>query len=717
MKKITLLISAFAIIATSAFAQSKPGKTITPIKRNCGMTEHENYLRSQDPLYDIKKQVEMQRMELAIKNLPKNKTGVYTLPCVVHVVYNTAAENLTDASIVNMIDLLNDDFRRTNFDAGNTPASFAGVAADMQLEFCLATTDPNGNPTNGILHVNTSTTSFSTNNNVKNSGAGGSTAWPTNQYFNIWVCDLGGGLLGYGEFPTNPLSNTYGAVSDYQTIPGPAASPPFNLNRTMTHELSHCFNLYHIWGDDGGACSGSDQINDTPNQANSTNSCPSGVVTDACSPAAPGIQYMNFMDYTFDACMNMFTVDQRTRSHAAVTTYLSSVYNNTAACTPISTANDDAGIVGIITPVGNYCSGNIAPIVNLRNYGSNTLTSVTINYLVDGTPQAPFAWTGSLPQNTSLQVVLPSITAGLGAHTFDANTTMPNATTDGTPSNDAATQTNFTVQSATGASMPYFEGFEGSFLPAGMTANNDDGSTTWAQTSVAAKTGNNSAFMDYYNYSGSKGLYDDIITPAIDLTGSSTPQVTFELAYQLYTDPNDPTPFSDTLEVLISTDCGVNWTPIYRKESLALITATPLFSTASFVPAPADWRMETISLNAYSGASNAMIMFRGIGDYENQMYIDDININAAFPVGISEVSTYDVSIYPNPATNLINVVLPSVENTEVVIFNMVGEVIYQNDKLTKTNFTVDMSNHSNGIYFVNVKSNNNVITKKVTIAK
>lgn len=239
---------------------------------------------------------------------------VYTIPVVIHLVYNTAAENLTDDQLLSQIDVLNADFRRTNADAGNTPAAFQAEAADCEINFCMATQDPNGNATNGIERRETTLTSFSSNDNVKFFSSGGLDIWDRDKYLNIWVCDLSGGLLGYAQFPGGAAA-TDGVVCDYAYFGTIGATPPFDKGRTATHEVGHWFNCFHIWGDDGTSCNGSDLVNDTPNQADENYGCPA-FPTISCSNGPDGDMFMNYMDYTDDACMNLFTSGQKTRMQA-----------------------------------------------------------------------------------------------------------------------------------------------------------------------------------------------------------------------------------------------------------------------------------------------------------------------------------------------------------------------------------------------------------------
>jgi len=133
---------------------------------------------------------------------------------------------------------------------------------------------------------------------------------------NIWVCPLGGGLCGYAQFPTSGVNATFGVVIHYEYFGVTGATAPYNLGGTTSHEIGHCFNLYHIWGDDNGACTGSDYCTDIPNQANYTYGVHTGVLTDACTSTSPGIMYMNFMDYSDDISYANFTPDQKSRIEA-----------------------------------------------------------------------------------------------------------------------------------------------------------------------------------------------------------------------------------------------------------------------------------------------------------------------------------------------------------------------------------------------------------------
>ena len=293
------------------------GRGGVPARRSCATMEvHERLLRTRPGYREARDAIET--MAWRVSRAPiAERTGCTRIPVVVHVVYNAAAENISDAQIKSQIVVLNDDFRRKNADIGSVPAPFQPLIGDARLQFELATVDPNGAATNGITRTNTAVNGFGTNDAVKSAATGGADPWPSDRYLNIWVCALGGGLLGYSQFPGGPAA-TDGLVilhSAFGTT-GTAAAP-FNLGRTVTHELGHWLNLRHIWGDDGTGCSGDDFVADTPNQGGPNYGKPVFPIL-SCGNAPNGDMFMNYMDYVDDAAMVMFSVGQVARMQAAL---------------------------------------------------------------------------------------------------------------------------------------------------------------------------------------------------------------------------------------------------------------------------------------------------------------------------------------------------------------------------------------------------------------
>lgn len=323
MKKILALIVFSFTISTTSFGQ-----------RNCGSVYDQTYINSlpatvKDKLKNFNTLLEENNGSNSLGTFSAtstiNSNDFILVPVVVHVVWNTNAQNISDAQICSQITVMNEDFNRRNLDAVNTPGAFTSSASNTRFQFYLATVDPNGNPTNGVTRTNTATASFIDNNNVKFNTTGGHDAWPADRYLNLWVSNLGlvggGQLLGYAQFPEDLSSkpNTDGVVIHWQAFGRGAGfnlMPKFNLGRTATHEIGHWMGLIHIWGDDNGACSGTDQIVDTPNQGNSSLNVPTFPTLDNCSTTNPGIMFMNYMDYTDDVGMNLFTGGQSSRMRA-----------------------------------------------------------------------------------------------------------------------------------------------------------------------------------------------------------------------------------------------------------------------------------------------------------------------------------------------------------------------------------------------------------------
>ncbi len=240
---------------------------------------------------------------------------VVTIPVVVHVVYRTAAENISDAQVLSQIAVLNADFRKLNADASKVPAAFKALAADCEIQFCLAKKTPTGAVTTGIDRVLTTKTSFSTNDGVKKASGGGVAPWDATKYLNLWACTIGGGILGYAQFPGGAAATDGVVILNTAFGNTGTAAAPFNKGRTATHEVGHWLNLRHIWGDDNGACTGSDLVADTPNQGAENYGCPAATKA-SCSNG--GDMFMNYMDYTDDACMFMFSAGQKARMQATV---------------------------------------------------------------------------------------------------------------------------------------------------------------------------------------------------------------------------------------------------------------------------------------------------------------------------------------------------------------------------------------------------------------
>jgi Pregnancy-associated plasma protein-A len=229
--------------------------------------------------------------------------GTIEIPVVVNVVYKTAAQNISDAQIASQIAVLNADFAATNSDISNVPSIFQGVqAGNVGITFVL----------DQVRRVLTKKTSFSyTTDGVKKASGGGIAPLSPTTKLNMWSCNLSGGILGYAQFPGGSPA-TDGVVMDDNAFGVTVTGAPYNKGRTATHEVGHWLNLRHIWGD---ATCGNDQVGDTPLHTGANYGCPAAGVRSTCS-GTPVMMTMNYMDYTDDLCMYMFTAGQKTRMNA-----------------------------------------------------------------------------------------------------------------------------------------------------------------------------------------------------------------------------------------------------------------------------------------------------------------------------------------------------------------------------------------------------------------
>ncbi|MFB4274067.1 MULTISPECIES: zinc metalloprotease [unclassified Nonomuraea] len=241
---------------------------------------------------------------------------VVTIPVVVHVVYQTSEQNIGQDQIDSQLKVLNEDFRRANPDADKVPEVWKDLAADARLEFKLADKDPDGQPTSGVVRRQTDVGEFQPDDKVKFDAQGGSDAWPADRYLNLWVCELKN-ALGYATFPGGPADIDGVVVRHSAFGTTGTAEAPYDGGRTATHEIGHWFNLRHIWGDDGDGCSGSDFVDDTPNQAGQNRGTPTFPKL-SCDNGPNGDMFMNYMDYVEDAAMFMFTKGQAERMDAAL---------------------------------------------------------------------------------------------------------------------------------------------------------------------------------------------------------------------------------------------------------------------------------------------------------------------------------------------------------------------------------------------------------------
>ena len=300
----------FAACQKSVNPTDNTEETQAIIQRSCGAYDVlQEQLKADPTLKQRMDQIEAFTTRMIQSGKANKASGTIEIPVVVHVLYNTPSQNISDAQVNSQITVLNQDYSASNGDINNTPSLFKSVTSSgFGVHFSVSET----------RHVKTKTKSFSTNDAMKYTSRGGDDAVDPQHKLNIWVCNLGRGLLGYAQFPggawaTDGVVILYSAFGSRNVYAGGNYISTYDLGRTATHEIGHWMNLRHIWGDDGGSCSGSDLVDDTPNQGSENYGCPT---FPHISCSNNGDMSMNYMDYTDDACMYMFSAGQTTRALA-----------------------------------------------------------------------------------------------------------------------------------------------------------------------------------------------------------------------------------------------------------------------------------------------------------------------------------------------------------------------------------------------------------------
>ena len=284
-------------------------------QRNCStFTYQQQELKNNPSLIQKINAIEaFTRLTVSSTNNTSYRTSgvsVIKIPVVVHILYHLPSENISDELVFSQIAELNRDFRRQNADAVNTPSYFKLLAADCEIEFELAKSDSRRKSTSGILRKYTPINLWESDDKMKSNTEMGDDAWDSKSYLNIWVCNLDL-VSGFSSVPGGP-ENKDGVVIGFQNFGVTNSGTDFNMGKTTVHEVGHWLNLKHLWGD---ATCGDDGVDDTPRQTGYNIDCPKGIRI-TCNNGPHGDMYMNYMDFTSDACMNMFTNGQKARMRA-----------------------------------------------------------------------------------------------------------------------------------------------------------------------------------------------------------------------------------------------------------------------------------------------------------------------------------------------------------------------------------------------------------------
>jgi len=645
----------------------------------------------------VKSKTESARLE----NRKTGPSSLISIPVVFHVVYENEYENVSDDVIFELLQIMNEDYRALYEDSIGVNPVFQNRIGDFEIEFCLAQQDPEGFPHPGITRTLTSITQFPyADNEVKYDNLGGKDAWSPDSYLNIWICDLS--IIYYSQFPDgNP--ETDGVVVDFL----------HTENRTATSAIGHWIGLRHIWGD--GDCSVDDFVSDTPLSDNANFSC-TGVIN-SCMNESPDLQDMtqNYMDGTFDCPVGLFTVGQVERGRTVFeldgprASILESI-----GCQQSSLSLTNAELIEVHYPTNGtlICDEQSLVTYSIRNFGLEPIVEIVTHTILDGNIIGVHDWDGNLAPGEVVDLSYGPFSIGPGIHELtvlidEVNDIVDQVTADNSLSIEIL---------QTGTELELTESFDGpSFPPFYFEINNPDFNKSWDLNETVSHSGGNSVYVNCYSY-GNTFTYDDLLLPAMNLTGFNNPVLEFYSAYAQY-DEDD----SDTLEVLISVDCGETFNSITKLYGEDLASAPN--TTAEFFPQASEWQLNAIDLTDYADSDGLIVALRCINSFENNLFVDDINIRETNTVGTNQLE-FDsaMSLHPNPTNAAFDISLSTNSDlhAEIIIHDLIGKVVLKEDYHVvpgKNRVQMDASQLPAGIYYVNVKTREFSKTEKLVIVE
>jgi len=647
--------------------------------------------------------------------------GKRIIPVVVHILQKGGSENITKQKVLQQIESLNRDFQRLNPDTVNTPVRFRDVAGRMDVEFRLATKDPLGNCTDGIVRI------FTDNTVDVRDGHGFKAVsyWNGYSYLNLWVVQSIGGsdigtVLGYAQFPGTGLLSTDGITVIANNIGAGGQG-----GRTATHEVGHWLNLIHIWGDT--QC-GSDGVADTPihegpnfgvcgnvGQPNHNTPYNLGV----CDPENPdGEMFSNYMDYSSDPCLNMFSAGQVDRMNLVLDGNSDApgyrsfmVSDENIEATGTADPYDYEAVECAPKPLFHFTQNSYATTAMICegqdvSFRGNAFNADEIDYswsFAGGEPSTSENANPNVDYNTAgVYDVTLSVSNSVGSNTV----TMPGMVV--VSSNTAQFQSDW----------GYYDSFweEEGFLSNYHVFNHDNTANKWEFYSGehGGSTGNESVRM--VNYGNVIGRVDELVSPSYNLSTVSNPTLKFRWSGAARNNTPD-----DQLRIYVSTNCGETWgAPRVTWTKFQLVNSG--VASASYVPLAASiWSDAEVSLgNSAANAENVRIKFQWTAaGGSNNFYIDDITISGAPLSAAALEQEIGLNIAPNPTQNFtaVSMVLENESKVEVTMMDLTGRKVMDVNAGQMAagahRFNVDMSAFTPGIYFLRVAVNNGIVVKKV----
>lgn len=697
----------FLIFAAGVFMACQ----LTAQDRFCGATEVQNKWFAEHP--DLKARFDQYQAEAEAQDQARfnNNGGQYrtasisaanfTIPVVFHILHTGGGENISALQVQDAVDILNRDYRKQNADTNMVVAAFQNIIGDAKIEFRLATKDPNGVCTDGIIrHWDAST-------NWTGSLQEYAYTWDPTEYLNIYVVrTINSNAAGYTFLPGSGIPSAMDAIVILSTYVGSTGTGNVATSRALTHEVGHWLNLPHVWGgtNQPGVACGNDGVSDTPitkgySSCNLNNSmiCNPGIVENV----------QNYMDYSY--CSRMFTAGQALRMQTAAASNISGRNNLSSANNLFNTGVTDLGfncqpMLDISSPAFTVCSG--------RTLSFSSFTS-------NANPTS-YAWSASngavinnaSAQNVSVLFANPGITT--------VSCTVANAFGSVTKSRSLTVMNG--VPQVIYANV---ESFEGAPLPPMWSViNNGTPSQKWDVTTDGAATGANSMYVPGENLPANS--IEILETPAYDFLNSPNAQFFFSYAYARKSLSNN-----DKFKVQASKDCGGTWTDLWTPTTMQLSNNSAGVMSNTLITGNSNWYLVDLNLVSpqffvFLGESNVRIRFYfqedvgGIG-YGNRFYLDDVNFVGT--VGVNELSR-DISfrVYPNPSASAFKMdfTLSTPANIKYEVVSVTGAVMLQAAEQQFSTGPHEITVNANqqlapGIYFLNFEMNGVKMSRKLVV--
>jgi hypothetical protein len=626
----------------------------------------------------------------------------YTVPIVFHILHTGGGENISDAQVMDAVSILTRDYNKRNADTTDVVSQFQNIIGNPKFEFQLATKDPNGNCTNGIIRHWDTNTDWTENFNDY------VYTWPPTKYLNVYVVKtMMSGFAGYTYNPGAGVPTNADAVVILSSYVGSIGSGSNLTSRALTHEVGHWFNLSHTWGgtNQPGVACGDDGVSDTPITKGYT-ACNLNNAS-ICNPNI--VENMqNYMDYAY--CQRMYTLGQTTRMINSINSSING-RNNLS-----TTAN--LAITGVTSPGTGCIPGlQIASLPTLTMCAGKSLNLVT--YTFNAIP-ASYAWT-----STGTDAIFASPAGSVTAVTYTSpgtkTITCVAANANGSVSQSLVVLVKDATPQLTGNNA---ESFENGIIPANWQQVDPTSPTEQGEISTdGASQGAYSAYIAGESFNANAIAI--LESPSYDFKHNPGAVFTFNYAYAKQSTTN-----KDVFKVQASKDCEGTWTDIYAPSNTNLCQNSGSVTSTLFYPTADQWKTYDIttlsSFAAFKSEPNVIIRFffeedvAGTGS-GNRFYLDEINFTA--PVGINELTKQlDFNVYPNPTSAAFNLsfTLSDAAKIKYEVVSVTGSVLISEPEKVITQGVHEFKVNENGklragIYFINLEFNGVKMSKKIIV--